>query len=77
MWQRDVKARSLVAAALLLGLALGSTHSRAAVKYTLIDLGTLGGSNSSAFGINARGQVVGDSQTAGNTATHAFLCEND
>jgi len=32
------------------------------------DLGTLGGSNSTAWGINASGEVVGDAQTAGNAA---------
>jgi probable HAF family extracellular repeat protein len=36
------------------------------------DLGTLGGTNSSATGINAFGQVTGLSDVAGNTGTHAF-----
>jgi probable HAF family extracellular repeat protein len=36
------------------------------------DLGTLGGSQSIAFGINDRGEVVGESQTASGE-THAFL----
>ena len=41
-------------------------------QYTLTDLGTFGGSQSEAFGINASGQVVGYAQTASG-ASHAFL----
>jgi probable HAF family extracellular repeat protein len=39
----------------------------------LIDLGTLGGTNSAAFGVSAAGDVVvGLSGTTGDVATHAF-----
>ena len=38
----------------------------------MIDLGTLGGSSTTANGMNASGQIVGYSNTAGNTASHAF-----
>jgi probable HAF family extracellular repeat protein len=37
-----------------------------------IDLGTLGGSNSNAYGINNNNQVVGNATNSGNS-THAFL----
>jgi probable HAF family extracellular repeat protein len=37
------------------------------------DLGTLGGTTSSANAINRFGDVVGSADTAGNTGTHAFL----
>jgi probable HAF family extracellular repeat protein len=45
-----------------------------APTYTLIDLGTLGGGSSGAYGINEGGQVVGESETAAGL-THAFLWE--
>jgi len=39
----------------------------------MLDLGTLGGTNGYANGLNNRGQVVGQSNTIGNTDTHPFL----
>ena len=72
----------LVLCALLLSTAFpiaGSAASNAVapttiatIGGTLTDLGTLGGTNSHAYGMNAAGQVVGDADTAGG-ATHAFL----
>src|ERR1039458_9086707 len=39
----------------------------------ITDLGTLGGTQSWASGINASGQVVGSAQIAGDATWHAFL----
>lgn len=41
--------------------------------YDVVNLGTLGGTDSYANGINDSGQVVGDSFTANDAAVHAFL----
>jgi len=43
--------------------------------YELVDLGTLGGTSSTAKDVNNRGQVVGSSATAAGTS-HAFLWED-
>ena len=40
---------------------------------TKTDLGTLGGTHSFGNGLNASGQVAGESSTTGDAATHAFL----
>jgi probable HAF family extracellular repeat protein len=55
--------------------AASLSRSRAAAgTFTVVDLGTLGGTYSQAFGINPRGQVVGESFTAGENAdVHAFI----
>jgi probable HAF family extracellular repeat protein len=45
--------------------------------YIVQDLGTLGGSNGVAFGINNADQVVGASGISGDTEEHAFLWAND
>ena len=39
----------------------------------MVDLGTLGGSRSVAYGVNESGQVMGWSETAGIAGPHAFL----
>ena len=45
-------------------------------RYTVVDLGTLGGTLSWAGGINNSGAVEGFSTLPGDTATHAFLWQN-
>ena len=47
-----------------------------AAGYTIVNLGTLGGSSSAAEGININGYVVGNSFVAADTTTHAFLYGN-
>src|SRR5438067_1590722 len=44
-----------------------------AQTYTIVDLGTLGGSQSGGAGINTSGQVTGYAFLSGNSAFHAFL----
>ena len=44
--------------------------------YVLVDLGTLGGENSSAAAVNNAGQIVGTSDTTVANKSHAFLYED-
>ena len=53
-----------------------SYHAFLYSDFAMTDLGTLGGSESYAYGINTSGQVVGYASTAGNATTHAFLYSN-
>src|SRR2546421_15427 len=53
-------------------IATGAGSSQRQAPFAMEDLGTLGGSASYAYGMNAAGQVVGNSLTAGNDSQHAF-----
>ena len=46
---------------------------QAELRYSIIDLGSLGGDTSIASGINDSGQIAGHSYITGNSALHAFL----
>jgi len=41
----------------------------------MADLGTLGGSTSWGYGVNAAGRLVGSSYLAGDTAFHAYVSD--
>lgn len=78
MRHRRLAARAAAAAAALALLALGSTPAAAQAPeppspptYTALDLGTLGGSSSSAIALD-RDTVVGSSSLAGDWESHAF-----
>ena len=59
--------------ALVMGvLGMGLPQTWATVKYTIIDLGTLGGTNSGTWGINFLGQVTGFAYLSDNSTYHAF-----
>jgi probable HAF family extracellular repeat protein len=58
---------------MLLVVGAVSPVASAASLYMIADLGTLGGTNSYGRGINANGEVTGDSAVSGNAGSHAFL----
>ena len=53
----------------------GDQHAFRYVAGDWTDLGVLSGSISEAFGINNRGQIVGESYAVSGTQIHAFVCE--
>lgn len=79
--RRGSGAKSLLAAMLTVflwggitaGPSVAGTSTFTDMGYTLIDLGTLGGSGSWASAINDKGQVIGGSLLAGDLTSHAFL----
>ena len=56
--------------------AQGSSSTAKSMKYFITDIGTLGGTESFAYGISNSGKVVGSSRLVGDTATHSFLYSN-
>ena len=67
------KYRTIDCIVVLTALALSVTATAHAASYTVTDLGTLGGTESFGSGLNASGQVAGESFTTADAATHAFL----
>ena len=52
-------------------------RAQSATYQTPIDLGTLGGTESKAFGLNNSGQVVGESTITGSAPKHPFIWRDD
>jgi probable HAF family extracellular repeat protein len=65
-------ARALACASLALLMAAAS-GAWATPQYRVIDLGTLGGTYSDVWGMNAAGHVVGSSYLYGNRSYHAYV----
>ena len=68
-----VRGAGFVLALVLASTLAGSSAARASVAFTVIDLGTLGGSTSQPADVNVLGQVVGVSALQGDGVQHAFL----
>ncbi len=69
-----LRAHKCFGVALLLGLGLtGISQAANPPRYSLTDLGALGGSTSLGYGINSRGQVTGTASIRDNVHSHAFL----
>lgn len=70
---RRVELANIITRGAIVALVAVWAIGASAAPYRITDLGTLGGTSSGAFGINASGQAVGLSNTANGGATHAFL----
>lgn len=66
---------TLSALVLASSLAVSPALAQSPTQYQIIDLGTLGGTQSFARSINNQGQITGNARTSGNQL-HAFLWEN-
>jgi len=62
-----------VVTALALPIRLAAQERGGQPRYSVTDLGTLGGTSSVAYSVNKRGWVAGTASLAGNTAQHAVL----
>jgi probable HAF family extracellular repeat protein len=65
---------ALSAVALAMAMCTAQVHAVPALAHwTIVDIGTLGGDFSAAYGINDAGQVAGGATTAGNDLTRALI----
>src|ERR1043166_5521136 len=62
--------------AAIIGLRLTTTSAVGAVSYTLVDIGTFGGTESLAGSINASDLVVGEAHLPGDADFHTFYYTN-
>ena len=60
----------------LITVGIASGQGERPRRYTVVDVGTLGGTFSAAFGLNERGWAAGVANLAGDQQTHAFLDRN-
>ncbi len=67
--------KKLTYIAVLITTCLTLSSPSWAIEYAFTDLGTLGGTNSSASSVNNTGVIVGTSSLTGNTLSHATLWE--
>lgn len=72
---RKVLQGTLVLGAILLSLTFTS-QANASTYYEIIDLGSLGGTESFAYALNDHGQVYGLSRLPGDKASHNFVYDN-
>src|ERR1039458_10292343 len=73
-WIAGIILFAALATPALLGAQEPSTiQASQSVRYTITDLGTLGGSFSLAYGINDNGQIDGSSTLPGDNVVHSFL----
>lgn len=58
-------------------LAVASLAQADHIRYTITEIDTLGGTENFAYAINNRGEVVGQSRTAGDASNQSFLFRSD